>query len=179
MSFIINFIEYGIDHISDLCCVGLIMLYAPYMSIKAIRSRDNADDTQWLSFWVINGLLSFFDRFFGHLIDRFLPFYYTAKLAFVIWLMFFNGAKVVFDTCVSPFMSSYENMIDEQLKRVTDPQLYADLQNLIRDPDARRKLAEGAEQFVKKYGQEAYDTAVKAAASASSAGSKKEDVKSE
>lgn len=165
MSFLISLAEYGVDAIADLACVGLVLLYAPYMSIKAIRSNATGDDTQWLSFWIIYQILNVFDRFFGAIIDRFLPFYYSAKLVFILWLMFGNGAKSMFETVVNPFMAQYEGIIDEQLKKATDPAHYTELQRLINDPEALRKLANGATEYIAKYGKEAYDIAVKAAES--------------
>jgi hypothetical protein len=36
---------------SDIAIHIMVLIYAPYKSIKAIRSPDEEDDKQWLTFW--------------------------------------------------------------------------------------------------------------------------------
>jgi hypothetical protein len=38
-------------YVSDIAIHVMVLIYAPYKSIKAIRSPDEEDDKQWLTFW--------------------------------------------------------------------------------------------------------------------------------
>mmetsp|Transcript_14752 Transcript_14752/g.22073 ORF Transcript_14752/g.22073 Transcript_14752/m.22073 type:complete len:112 (+) Transcript_14752:1-336(+) len=75
-------------------------------------------------------------------------FYYEFRAAVVVWLMFFNGAQVIFEKVIEPLMESYQKEIDAAIKQVSD--MADDVkQEAISDPDG----------FVKKYGQAAYGVA--------------------
>ena len=37
----------------QLVCNSIGFLYPMYVSIKALESRDDSDDTQWLTYWVV------------------------------------------------------------------------------------------------------------------------------
>jgi len=64
-------------------CVGFI--YPSYASYKALESKAPAAAAQWLTYWVVFSLFTVFEYFADWLIS-WVPFYYLAKLAFVLWL---------------------------------------------------------------------------------------------
>ncbi len=82
------------------CLVGV--LCPTYMSLKAIDS-DEDDDKQYLTYWVVYGVFSVIDIFTSFLI-KIIPFYYTFKLAFLIWLFMpnFGGAVVRYNVLFGP-----------------------------------------------------------------------------
>ena len=92
------------DLFADICIHALVVFYAPYQSIKAIRSVDTDDDTKWLTFWCCFSITSLVDEFI--LLEHILPFYRLGKLALICWLLFANGCSFVFKNIIHPFMVS-------------------------------------------------------------------------
>ncbi|KAK5969591.1 Receptor expression-enhancing protein, partial [Trichostrongylus colubriformis] len=52
--------------------------YPAYASVKAVRTRDTKDDTQWLIYWCVFAVFSLIDFFAGSIMQWF-PFYYLTK----------------------------------------------------------------------------------------------------
>ena len=66
---------------------------------------DVEDDRTWLTYWLCYGCLTVADMHVGWILS-FIPFYWTLKLFFMIWLMIplgpFMGAKVVYRFFLMP-----------------------------------------------------------------------------
>ncbi|KAJ2402268.1 ER membrane protein DP1/Yop1 [Coemansia sp. RSA 2559] len=79
--------------------------YAAYASLGAIESPGKEDDMQWLTYWVIYGLLNVVEYFTGFLLYWF-PFFYVAKLGFLVWLMLpaTRGAEKLYHVGIRPIM---------------------------------------------------------------------------
>jgi len=75
--------------------VGAILsiIYGGYQSILAIESPGGDDDTQWLTFWLVQGAVLSVERFWLRPILSTVTMYYELKLCLLIWLMWFNGAE--------------------------------------------------------------------------------------
>ena len=71
----------------------LSIVWGGYQSIVAIESPGGDDDTQWLTFWLILGIVLSVERFFMRPILSNLSMYYEAKLVLMIWLLYFQGAE--------------------------------------------------------------------------------------
>ena len=99
------------------CLVGV--LCPTYMSLKAIDSPHDDDDKQYLTYWVVYGLFSIIDVFTGFLV-KMIPFYYTLKLAFLIWLFMpnFRGAVVIYNVLVGPLFRKYEHKFDKGVDKI-------------------------------------------------------------
>ena len=99
------------------CLVGV--LCPTYLSLKAIEGPDEDDDKQYLTYWVVYGLFSVFDLFTAFLI-KVIPFYYTIKLAFLIWLFMpnFKGAVVIYNLVVGPLFRKYESKFDKGVDKI-------------------------------------------------------------
>ena len=87
-----------------------------------METKDNDDDDKvWLTYWVVYGLFSIVDEFSGFILNI-IPFYYFAKVCFLIWL--YNpatqGAKVIYKTFCKPLLKKYEKQINEGLKLVKE-----------------------------------------------------------
>ncbi|CAM9973093.1 unnamed protein product [Discosporangium mesarthrocarpum] len=48
--------------IAELCTLLLVVLYAPYMSFRAIQSVGLEDDKQWLTFWVVYSVFEVLEK---------------------------------------------------------------------------------------------------------------------
>lgn len=101
-------------HGMPLFCSLVGFLYPCYMSFKALESRTKDDDTQWLTYWVVFGLLSVMEHFSGFLL-YWVPFYFILKLVFVIWCMWpgaQNGSMFIYGHAIRPFFLKHEARID-------------------------------------------------------------------
>jgi len=97
----------GAKLISDL--IGF--LYPAYMSFKAIDSVDTADNTQWLTYWVVFSLFSITEQT-AMALTSLIPFYFYIKCAFFLWLYHprFMGAQMVYNDVVRPLLLPYLEM---------------------------------------------------------------------
>ena len=98
------------------CLVGV--LCPTYMSLKAIDSTED-DDKQYLTYWVVYGVFSVIDIFTSFLI-KIIPFYYTFKLAFLIWLFMpnFKGAVYIYNWFIGPIFRKYEQKFDKGVNKI-------------------------------------------------------------
>jgi len=96
-------------------------VYPAYMSFKALESKDVADDTQWLTYWIIFSLFRIVDGF-GNFVLQYVPFYYTIKLVFLVYLYHprFRGATLVYQYAIRPFMLRHQAKIDEKLEQLAN-----------------------------------------------------------
>ena len=101
------------------CLVGV--LCPTYMSLKAIESPEDDDDKQYLTYWVVYGLFSVIDVFTNFLVKR-IPFYYTIKLGFLIWLFMpnFRGAVYIYNLVVGPIFRKYEPKFDRGVDKLVN-----------------------------------------------------------
>lgn len=99
-------------------CNVVGFVYPAYASFKAIESPDGADDTQWLTYWVVYAFFVILETF-ADLIMSWLPFYYALKFAFLLYCMHprFNGAVVVYNDFIKPFLATHEKTVDRHLNK--------------------------------------------------------------
>eukprot|EP00804_Cyclotella_cryptica_P004969 CCRYP_014098-RA/>CCRYP_014098-RA protein AED:0.27 eAED:0.27 QI:137/1/1/1/0.66/0.5/4/1058/165 len=100
----------GMKLISDL--IGFV--YPAYMSFKAIESSETADDTQWLTYWVVFAKLSIIESAAPFLVE-WIPFYYAIKILFFSWLFHpkFMGAVVLYKQ-FKPTLSQYLKVVEKE-----------------------------------------------------------------
>jgi len=87
-------------------------IYPAYQSIKAISSEGTADDTQWLTYWVVFSGFTVLE--FGlDIILHYLPFYYLLKLIIVGYLAHptYQGADKVY-RAAEPLIKMLNNRIE-------------------------------------------------------------------
>jgi len=94
-------------------------IYPAYASFKALETKETADDTHWLTYWVIYGLVSTLE-YFSNWLTYYIPFFYILKAAFLIWLYSpqFRGAQYLYITVVRPYLRTRTNWIDDQVSNV-------------------------------------------------------------
>jgi len=78
-----------------------------YYSLEALFSVNKADDTQWLTYWVVFAFLTVLESAISAV--YWFPFYYTFKFIFTLWLALpqFNGAQIVFRSLMQPLFARY------------------------------------------------------------------------
>lgn len=89
-------------------------VYPAYRSYKAIKTEGKADDTQWLTYWVVYAFFTVFDGICGAVFS-WVPFYFFIKIAFLVWCMHprTNGATIILRVVIAPLVTKYEASIDE------------------------------------------------------------------
>ncbi|KAM0043931.1 hypothetical protein Hdeb2414_s0010g00347241 [Helianthus debilis subsp. tardiflorus] len=80
------------------------LAYPLYASIRAIETKNVADDQQWLTYWVLYSMITLFELTFAALIE-WIPFWSYAKLIITCWLVIpqFSGAAYVYQHYIRPF----------------------------------------------------------------------------
>ncbi|KAF1812024.1 membrane biogenesis protein Yop1 [Eremomyces bilateralis CBS 781.70] len=78
-----------------------------YYSLEALFSAQKADDTQWLTYWVVYALFSVFESAVSAV--YWFPFYYTFKFVLILWMALpqTNGANIVFNSVVQPIFARH------------------------------------------------------------------------
>jgi len=78
-----------------------------YYSLEALFSVGKADDTQWLTYWVVFAFLTVFESAVNAV--YWFPFYYTFKFVLTLWLALpqTGGAQIVFRSFVQPVFARY------------------------------------------------------------------------
>ncbi|KAI9785004.1 MAG: ER membrane protein DP1/Yop1 [Geoglossum umbratile] len=78
-----------------------------YYSLGALFSAGKADDTQWLTYWVVYAFLTVFESAISAV--YWFPFYYTFKFVLVMWLALpqTNGAHIVFRSLIQPVFARH------------------------------------------------------------------------
>ena len=99
------------------CLVGV--LCPTYLSLKALESPEEDDDKHFLTYWVVYGIFTVFDVFTSFLINQ-IHFYYTFKLAFLIWMFMpnFKGSIKVYNIIIGPLFKKYEGKFAKGVDKI-------------------------------------------------------------
>ncbi|KAK7749749.1 ER membrane protein DP1/Yop1 [Cytospora paraplurivora] len=78
-----------------------------YYSLDALFSASKADDTQWLTYWVVFSFFTVLESLLS--VVYWFPFYYTFKFVFLLWLALptFKGAELIFRSFIQPIFGRY------------------------------------------------------------------------
>jgi len=111
---LVLFVLFGVGQNALCNLVGFA--YPVYASFKAVKSDDKNDDKQWLTYWIVFGFFGLIESFTDFFL-YWIPFYFVAKMAFLIWLYYpeTKGAEVVFTKVIDPVLMKYQPQIDSKL----------------------------------------------------------------
>ena len=91
---------------AQVACSALSLFYPCVASFTAIRTRDELAQTQWLMYWILNGLFVVFEEVFDFAVSS-IPIYYEIKALLVVWLIApgFNGASLLYTRFLAPWLN--------------------------------------------------------------------------
>lgn len=94
----------------------IAILFPVFASYKALRTADPAQLSPWLMYWVIFALLTLVETHLSLLLF-FVPFYSTMRLLVLLYLVLpqTQGARVVYQTHIHPFLSHNESRIEQAI----------------------------------------------------------------
>ena len=92
----------------------ITVLYPALHSIRAIESPDDEDDKIWLTYWMVFGVFTVAETFFGF-IFYIIPYWDWVRLGLFVWLLLpnFNGAKVIYDTVLRKLLAENKDLIQK------------------------------------------------------------------
>ena len=87
-------------------------VYPSFCTMRCIQIRGD-EKIKWLTYWVIFACFTIMDMF-SPIIMKVVPFYFFAKILFLIWILLpnSNGAFLIYHIIVKRVFSSFESDID-------------------------------------------------------------------
>jgi len=106
----------------ELLCTLVGLSYPLYASFKALEDQKHEDAVQWLTYWVTYAAITVAENLFRGLLV-WLPFYYTIRLVFTVWLFlpWTRGASCIYCWLLAPLLRRQQTRIDAVLDRSTAP----------------------------------------------------------
>lgn len=94
--------------IGNFVVIVMGIAYPALVSLADIHGQE-IDDRQWLTYWVLFSATNFFDYFTGNVLS-WIPFYYTFKLLFIVYLFFpsTKGGLAIYEKFILPIIIRYE-----------------------------------------------------------------------
>ncbi|CAJ0578551.1 unnamed protein product, partial [Mesorhabditis spiculigera] len=92
-------------------------LYPAYRSFKAVRTKDVREYVKWMMYWIVFALFIFIESIADLFVSFWFPFYYEAKILFVLWLLspWTKGASILYRKWIHPALTKREKEIDALL----------------------------------------------------------------
>ena len=99
-----------------------------FASYKALRTPDPALLTPWLTYWVILAIIHLFE-YWTYFILSWVPFYSYLRLVLLCYLVLpqTQGARVIYQTYVHPFLDHHESQIDDFIGKAHERAMAAGL----------------------------------------------------
>ncbi|KAI9143745.1 TB2/DP1, HVA22 family-domain-containing protein [Paraphysoderma sedebokerense] len=94
-------------------------LYPAYASFKALESATKDDDVQWLTYWIVFAFFNIIE-FFTDVLLYWLPMYFVAKTAILMWLFIpqTKGAVKVYQQVLRPFLLENQKKVDHTVTKI-------------------------------------------------------------
>mmetsp|Transcript_99370 Transcript_99370/g.138080 ORF Transcript_99370/g.138080 Transcript_99370/m.138080 type:complete len:157 (-) Transcript_99370:158-628(-) len=92
----------------------LVAAYAPLVSLKALESNKLNDDTNMLAFWVTLSILSAIENLTWGALWLF-PFYTELRFGLVVYMLFFEGGKIVYKVVIDPAYQKAKKKIPDEI----------------------------------------------------------------
>ncbi|VDK85769.1 unnamed protein product [Litomosoides sigmodontis] len=102
-----------VGRFAELICNAFGFAYPAYASVKAIRTPNKEDDTQWLMYWTVFATFSIVDFMLSGIANSFST-YWLLKATFLLYLYVpnSNGTQLLFYNIVNPAISAIDSFIN-------------------------------------------------------------------
>ena len=92
----------------QILCNTIGFIYPSYLSLRALRTADQKDDTDLLIYWVVYGFFSVIE-FWSKSILGWIPFYFFFKTLFLVFIAVpqTGGAKFIYNKFIQPISEKY------------------------------------------------------------------------
>ncbi|KAL6718419.1 hypothetical protein ACLMJK_004508 [Lecanora helva] len=109
------------DILPNLLSSILTVLFPIFASYKALRTSDPAQLTPWLMYWVVISCFSLVESWTWFIVS-WLPFYAYFRLLLLSYLVLpqTQGAKLLYQTYIHPFLAQHEHDIDNLITTAHD-----------------------------------------------------------
>ncbi|KAL2205902.1 hypothetical protein CC79DRAFT_830099 [Sarocladium strictum] len=96
-------------------------LFPIFASYKALKTSDPAQLTPWLMYWVVFSCCLLVESWLSFILT-WIPFYGYFRLAFLLYLILpqTQGARIIYEEHVHPFLEDNESQIDEFIANAHD-----------------------------------------------------------
>ncbi|CAN0903552.1 HVA22-like protein a [Linum grandiflorum] len=126
------------------------LVYPMYASVRAIETKSQTDDRQWLTYWVLYSMIRLAELTFASVIE-WIPIWSYAKLLFTCWLVlpYFNGAVYVYEHFLRPLF--------------VNPQQTINIWYVPKRKDAftgKDDVLTAAEKYIEEHGTQAFETMI-------------------
>ncbi|KAG9509584.1 Voltage-dependent calcium channel type A subunit alpha-1, partial [Fragariocoptes setiger] len=114
-----------IGHFAEFICNSIGFVYPAYQSLMALETHHKDDDTKWLTYWVVFAAFSVVE-FFSDIIFSWFPFYWLAKVVFLIWCFLpspNNGASVIYGRIIRPKNKNTKETECQRKRRIAEDQI--------------------------------------------------------
>ncbi|SLM35479.1 TB2/DP1/HVA22-related protein [Lasallia pustulata] len=132
------------DLLPNLLSSIITILFPIFASYKALRTSDPAQLTPWLMYWVVLSCFSLIESWTWFIL-AWLPFYAYLRLLLLSYLVLpqTQGARLLYQTHIHPFLSTHEHDIDDFITSAHDRAKAAGLSYIKRFVDFVRESCLG------------------------------------
>lgn len=94
-------------------------LYPAYRSYKTVKTKNVREYVKWMMYWIVFAMFLCLEALADIFVSFWFPFYYEAKILFVIWLLspYTKGASFVYRKFIHPLLVKHEDDIDQYLDK--------------------------------------------------------------
>jgi len=119
--FTLFFVLFGFGQCALCNLIGFV--YPLFQSLKALKTPEKKDDTQWLTYWEVFGFLTLIESFTDFFL-YWIPMYYLVKICFLVWCFSARtkGARLIFRRVISPFLDRLSQEVAEDVTEYQDSQ---------------------------------------------------------
>lgn len=111
---------------AQILSVFVSVLQPLYYSYKALETPQQDDDTVWLTYWMVHGVLFMMEYTVFLPLVHFLPaLYFMVKIALQFWMVNFEGSTLIYTRYLAPLFRKHEQELDEKINLAKENMLAA------------------------------------------------------